>query len=76
MAGNTEGGIKARDTNRKTYGADFYQRIGAMGGRLGHTGGFASNVKGTDGLTGKERAIVAGQKGGKLSKRGKAIEQL
>lgn len=38
----------------------------------GTTGGFASSVVGQDGLTGIERAKVAGSKGGKISKRGKS----
>lgn len=39
MAGTKEGGRKARETNIKKYGKDFYQRIGADGGRNGHTVG-------------------------------------
>lgn len=56
MAGNQAGGLKARDTNLKKHGADFYRRIGAKGGRNGHTGGFAANP---------ELARIAGRKGGK-----------
>ena len=63
MAGTITGGRKARDTNRKLYGDDFYARIGAKGGRNGHTGGFAANP---------ELARIAGRKGGKMSKRGPA----
>ena len=63
MAGTKEGGRKARKTNYERHGKDFYARIGAMGGRLGHTGGFAANP---------ELAKIAGRKGGKKSKRGKA----
>lgn len=70
MAGNKEGGKKAAKTNLKRYGKDFYKRIGAMGGRNGNTGGFASDVVGKDGLTGRERAVVAGRIGGLLSRRG------
>lgn len=40
MAGTRQGGQKAAATNKSKYGRDFYARIGAMGGRLGHTGGF------------------------------------
>ena len=60
MAGNKIGGQKARDTNLKRHGKDFYARIGAIGGRNGHTGGFASNP---------ELARIAGAKGGKKSRR-------
>ena len=70
MAGTKAGGIKAARTNRRLYGREFYQNIGRMGGKNGHTGGFASEEIGADGLTGYERAKLAGQKGGKLSKRG------
>lgn len=72
MSGTREGGLKAAETNRKKQGADFYARIGSKGGKLGTTGGFASNIVGKDGLTGAERAKIAGAKGGKISKRGKA----
>lgn len=43
MAGTKAGAIKASATNRERYGQDFYRRIGQIGGRNGHTGGFASN---------------------------------
>lgn len=72
MAGTKEGGKKAAATNKKRHGKGFYAHIGQKGGQNGHTGGFASDVVGTDGLTGKERAKLAGAKGGKISKRGKA----
>lgn len=73
MAGSIIGGRKARDTNLEKYGKDFYANIGRKGGKNGHTGGFASDKVGRDGLTGYERARVAGKKGGQLSKRGPAI---
>ena len=63
MAGTKWGGIKAGLTNRERYGKDYYSRIGAKGGRNGHTGGFASNP---------ELAREAGRKGGLKSRRGKA----
>lgn len=72
MSGNLFGGVKAAITNKERHGKDFYSRIGRMGGRNGHTGGFASDVVGEDGLTGKQRASVAGSIGGKKSKRGPA----
>lgn len=64
MAGRTEGGLKAAETNRKLYGDEFYQRIGALGGMKSRNGGFGSDKVGADGLTGKERAAIAGKKGG------------
>ena len=60
MAGNKAGGLKAAATNKKLHGDDFYARIGAKGGRNGHTGGFAAN---------RELARIAGRKGGRISRR-------
>ncbi len=60
MSGTLVGGRKARDTNYKKFGKDFYKRIGAIGGRNGHTGGFASNPA---------LARIAGAKGGRKSRR-------
>lgn len=70
MSGTKAGGTKAAKQNYSRYGKDFYKRIGAMGGKLGKTGGFASTSVGRDGLTGKERAAAAGRAGGLLSRRG------
>lgn len=74
MTGTLEGGRKARDTNYKVHGKDFYARIGQKGGRNSKTGGFASYVVGKDGLTGPERAKKVGAIGGKKSKRGSTKE--
>lgn len=60
MSGTKAGGLKARATNLKLYGQDFYQRIGKKGGQNGHTGGFAYNPA---------LASVAGAKGGRISTR-------
>ena len=65
MSQTKEGGAKAAATNRAKYGEDFWKRIGAEGGRNGHTGGFYANP---------ELARIAGAKGGRISKRGKAIK--
>lgn len=72
MVGTVAGGRKAAATNKAKYGADFYAKIGSEGGSRGHTGGFASEKVGDDGLTGFERARIAGRKGGAISKRGPA----
>ncbi|MBI5906746.1 hypothetical protein HY857_01690 [Candidatus Saccharibacteria bacterium] len=64
MAGTKKGGAKAAATNRTKYGADFYARIGSMGGKLGRTGGFYAN---------RELARQAGAKGGRISRRGKKV---
>jgi general stress protein YciG len=63
MAGTKAGGQKAANTNKTKYGKDFYAEIGRKGGHNGHTGGFAANP---------ELAKIAGAKGGRISKRGKA----
>lgn len=70
MVGTLFGGRKAAATNIRRYGKDWYAEIGRKGGRNGRTGGFASEKIGSDGLTGFERARIAGAKGGHLSKRG------
>ncbi len=64
MAGTTAGGAKAAATNKNKYGKDFYARIGAMGGKMGHTGGFYAN---------RELARKAGAVGGRISRRGKKV---
>lgn len=63
MPGTRAGGLKAAKTNRKKHGRNFYKEIGRKGGKNGHTGGFASNP---------ELARIAGAKGGRISRRGKA----
>jgi len=62
MAGTKTGGKAAANTNKSKYGSDFYAKIGAIGGKKGHTGGFAAN---------RELARIAGAKGGRLSRRTK-----
>lgn len=73
MAGTKKGGEAAAKTNKGKYGEDYYARIGSQGGKASGTGGFASDVVGEDGLTGRERARIAGAMGGRKSKRGKGI---
>jgi hypothetical protein len=68
MPGTKPGGIKARDTNYERYGRGFYVRIGAIGGKKSTGGGFGSDKIGEDGLTGKERARLAGAVGGSKRK--------
>jgi general stress protein YciG len=61
MAGTIIGGKLAAKSNYKRHGADFYQRIGALGGSKGRTGGFYNNA---------ELASAAGRIGGMMSRRG------
>lgn len=64
MAGTKTGGKAAASTNKAKYGADFYAKIGAMGGKKGKTGGFYAN---------RELAREAGAKGGRISRRTKKV---
>lgn len=61
MAGTKEGAKKARNTNLERYGKDFYKKIGSIGGKASHTGGFYANP---------ELASKAGRIGGAKSRRG------
>ena len=58
--GTRKGSLVAVSTNKLKYGADFYVRIGAKGGRNGRTGGFFAN---------RELASRAGKVGGRISRR-------
>lgn len=62
MAGTKAGGKAAAATNKRKYGGDFYAKIGAKGGKLGHTGGFYAN---------RDLARAAGAMGGRISRRTK-----
>lgn len=60
MSGTKVGGLKAKGTNLKLHGQDFYQRIGKKGGQNSHVGGFGANLA---------LARIAGGKGGRISSR-------
>jgi uncharacterized protein len=62
MAGTVRGGRRAAATNKQRYGANFYETIGALGGRKSRGGGFAKNP---------DLARVAGRRGGMASRRRK-----
>lgn len=64
MSGTIDGGKAAAKTNKTKYGADFYAKIGAIGGRKGRTGGFYAN---------RELARRAGSIGGRISRRTKRV---
>lgn len=68
MAGSIEGARKARDTNIRKYGPDFFRN-------MGRTGGLAKNPNkgfGSD----RERASEAGRKGGTNSRRPKSEKNI
>lgn len=69
MPGTIAGGKKARETNYQRHGKDFYRRIGSLGGRVitDKPKGFAANI---------ELAREAGRKGGKISRRGAAKDDI
>ena len=69
MSGTVIGGKKAAQSNMKKHGKDFYKNIGKIGGKKSRNGGFASDKVGKDGLTGLERAKLAGAIGGRKSRR-------
>ena len=52
---------------------DWFRSIGGKGGKRSRGGGFASSKIGKDGLTGQERAKLAGSKGGKTSRMTKNV---
>ena len=60
MAGTVAGGKLTAKKVKELYGEDYYQRIGAIGGKNGTTGGFYVN---------RELASIAGRKGCKISRR-------
>ncbi len=62
MSGTKTGGRAAAATNKAKYGPDFYAKIGSMGGKKGHTGGFYAN---------RDLARRAGAVGGRISRRTK-----
>ena len=86
-AGTKEGDAASerwRQTMINKYGVDGVhkkmQEIGSKGGANGkgpgYKGGFASNEVCEDGLTGKQRARIAGAKGGAISRRGPAKDDI
>lgn len=75
--GSVEAGNRWRQTMLAKHGGEdglhrFMQSVGKKGGSVvGKKGGFASDVVGADGLTGRERARKVGVIGGRKSRRTK-----
>lgn len=72
MPNTKEGAEKARRTLLERLGSEealkeYYRNIGRMGGAKSRGGGFASEKVGNDGLTGAQRARLAGKKGGRAT---------
>ena len=65
MSGTAEGAAKTKAKNLASD-PNYYSRIGSIGGKNSSNGGFASDVVGKDGLTGRERSRIAGRIGGKI----------
>lgn len=63
VAGTKEGGAKVAATNKEKHGADYYKKIGAMGGAKKVAKGFA--------CMSPEKRSAAGAKGGRISRRTK-----
>lgn len=64
MSGTIEGARAAAKTIKEKYGADYYAKIGAEGGKKGTTGGFAYAK-----ANGLDWHREAGRKGGRKSRR-------
>lgn len=62
MAGTRLGGLKAKETNRKRYGKDFYSLIGKKGAD-------SVNPKNRYWARNKEAARIAGRLGGLKGKK-------
>lgn len=76
MSGTKIGGMKAAKTNLEKHGSDFYKRIGAKGGRNGHTGGFASNpaLASIAGAIGGRKSSRAGIRNGEGRRKNSAVD--
>lgn len=72
MAGTLKGGKKAAQKCMNKFGKDYYKDIGRIGGSHSRKGGFASEKIGKDGLTGSQRAKIAGALGGRKGRRAPA----
>lgn len=75
MTNTKEGGQKFRSRMIERFGSEeayrmYMRELAHKGGKQSNTGGFASELKDKNGLTGAERASVYGRLGGRKSRRG------
>lgn len=73
MTGTSEGAKKGALKLKATYGEDYYSKIGSKGGSYQGPKGFGTTKVGEDGLTGRERAAIAGKKSIPFSKMDKKV---
>lgn len=66
MSGTKAGSLKAVQTLKETYGEDYFANLGRKGGKAHVSKGFGRN---------RDLVSIAGRKGGKISKRGKAKDE-
>lgn len=64
MPGTKEGGLKAAAKIKELHGEDHYKNIGQIGGKNGHTGGFAYLKEHNP-----ERLKELSSKGGQISRK-------
>ena len=69
MSGSREGQLRGARTRRIKYGEDHFRKQCQKAGRTPTTGGFKDKKVGKDGLTGRERASIAGRKGGTMTQK-------
>jgi general stress protein YciG len=60
VSGTIDGSRRAAETSKARHGADWFKRIGQLGGQISRGGGFAKNP---------ELARTAGSKGGKATRK-------
>lgn len=70
MAGTTQGGKAAAQTNKERYGKDFYAKIGAKSNESWEKNG--RKPRGFSAMT-PERRRELGKKGGSISRKGKSL---
>lgn len=71
MAGSKASGLKAAETIKEKFGDDYYQNIGAIGGKKGTADG---TIKGFAAMSPEKRA-AAGAIGGSRSRRKPKTEE-